>query len=99
MSILTKEILEAGLREATRIAEGFKPGEAELADAPLLIDWAVEPLFDGLVRLVGQVRGHPLIPDGWITTSPLLTADERAGWARTVSRYYRLGPRLGEAVQ
>ena len=53
-----------------RIAVGFKPGEVELADAPFLIDWAAEPLFNGLARLVGQVRGHLLIPEGWIATFP-----------------------------
>jgi hypothetical protein len=96
MSMLPKETVAAGLREAARIRSGFVPGEAELADAPLLSGWAVQPLTNGLVRLVGFVSGHPLLPDGCVTTSAILAADEQAGWARTVSRYYRLGPRLGE---
>lgn len=96
MSSLPKETVAAGLREAARIRSGFVPGEAELADAPLLSGWAVQPLAAGLVRLVGFVSGHPLLPDGCITTSAILAADEQAGWSRTVSRYYRLGPRLGE---
>ena len=52
-----------------------------------------------MVRLIGVVSGHPSIADGWCTTSVVLAADEAAGWARTVSRYYRLGPRLGETLQ
>lgn len=99
MSILTREIVAAGLREAARIAAGFVPGEAELAGAPLLSHWAVEAQPGGLVRLVGIVSGHPSIRDGWCTTSPVLAANEDAGWVRTVSRHYRLGLRLGENRQ
>lgn len=99
MSILRKEIVAAGLRDAARIAAGFVPGEAELASAPLLSNWAVEAQFGGTLRLVGVVSGHPSIPDGWCTTSVVLAADTDAGWARTVSRYYRLGPKLGEIRQ
>lgn len=95
MALLTKDAVAAGLLEAARIKAGFVPGEAELSAAPLLSHWAIEPLPSGLVRLVGVVSGHPLIPDGWCTTSPVLAADEDAGWVRTVSRYYVLGPRLG----
>ncbi|MGB3337167.1 MAG: DUF6634 family protein [Devosia sp.] len=99
MSIANKEIVAAGLREANRIAAGFAPGEAELAGAPMLSDWAVEPQPGGIVRMVGIVTGHPSIRDGWCTTSPVLAADEVAGWVRTVSRYYLLGPRLGQVRQ
>lgn len=96
MSKLSKKAIAAGLREAARIGAGFVPGEVELAEAPLLTSWIIEPLPGGLLRLVGVVSGHPLIRDGWCTTSPLIAADSDAGWARTVSRYYRLGARLGE---
>lgn len=96
MSVLPKETVAAGLLETARIRSGFVLGEAELADAPLLGGWAVQPFAAGLVRLVGFVSGHPLLPDGCITTSAILAADEQAGWARSVSRYYRLGPRLEE---
>jgi hypothetical protein len=99
MSILTKEVVAAGLREAARIATGFAPGEAELAGAPLLSHWAVETQPGGTGRFVGIVTGHPSIPDGWCTTSIVLVVDIDAGWARTVSRYYRLGPKLGKVRQ
>lgn len=94
-----KKLVTAALREADRIAAGFVPGEAELSGAPLLSDWIFETHPAGLIRLVGIVSGHPTIPDGWCTTSVVLVADETAGWARTVSRYYLLGPRLGEPRQ
>lgn len=99
MSILTKEVVVAGLREAARIAAGYVPSEADLAGAPLLSHWVIELQDHDLIRLVGVVSGHPSVPDGWCTTSIVLAANEDAGWARTVSRYYRLGPKLGEAVQ
>lgn len=95
MSTLSKETAAAGLREAARIRSGVVPGAADLAAAPLLTGWAVQPMPGGLFRLVGFVSGHPLLQDGCITTSAILAADEQAGWARTVSRYYRLGPKLG----
>ncbi|MHA6730193.1 DUF6634 family protein [Devosia sp. A369] len=99
MSILTKETIAAGLRKAARIAAGYVPCDAELANAPLLSHWAIGPQGSGLMRLVGIVAGHPSIRDGWCTTSIVLAANEEASWARTVSRYYRLGPRLGEVRQ
>jgi len=99
MSFLSKGVVAAGLREAARIEAGFVPGDTELAEAPMLTHWAVEPLSGGFMRLVGLVSGHPLIQDGWITTSPLLAADKEAEWVRTVSRCYSLGPRLGEIQQ
>ena len=61
-----------------------------LAKAPLLEDWVptVTPL--GL-HLVGHVTGHPLQGDRKIATSPVWFADPDGTWARTLSRYYRLG--------
>lgn len=99
MSRLSKQAVAAGLREAARLKAGFVPGETELAGAPLLSHWVVEPVSGGLVRLFGEVSGHPLLPDGWCTTSAVLAADEAAGWVRTASRYYRLGPKLSQALQ
>lgn len=91
--------IAAGLHEAARIAEGFQPGEAELSDAPLLTGWEILPVPGGALTLIGVASGHPLRPDGPVHTSIVLAMSEQAGWARTVSRYYRLGPRRGESVQ
>ncbi|WP_332719792.1 hypothetical protein [Pelagibacterium mangrovi] len=79
MSILSQETIAAGLREAERIKAGFVPGAAELADAPLLTGWAVQPLPGGLFRLVGFISGDPLLQDGCITTAAILAADELQG--------------------
>jgi hypothetical protein len=64
-----------------------------LAKAPLLEDWV--PTVTALgVQLVGRVSGHPLQGDRVIATSPVWFADPDGTWARTLSRYYRLGPPL-----
>lgn len=43
--------------------------------------------------LIGKVSGHPR------TASVILAIDVRAGWVRTINRYYRLGPSLGQSLQ
>lgn len=99
MGTVTRETLAAALKEVARIRDGFLPGPAELADAPILSHWSVEPLPGGMICLIGEVAGHPKLADGWCTTSVVLAADLADGWIRTVSRYYRLGPKLGEELQ
>lgn len=75
-----------------RIASGEHPGEEELPDAPLLMEWQVH--LEPAPHLEGIVLGHPWIPDGQICrTSELLTFDPIAGYARTLSRFYRLNKR------
>lgn len=49
--------------------------------------------------LIGKVSGHPRTADGWCATSVILAIDVRAGWVRTINRYYRLGPSLGQSLQ
>lgn len=85
MSTLTRETLDAALEEVARIRDGFVPGSAELTDAPLLSHWTAGAPPGGLLCLIGEVTGHPKIADGWCTTSVLLAADIRAGWARIIS--------------
>ena len=99
LTLLTEEAIAAGLRELARIRDGFAPGEAELADAPVLLHWTAEALPGGLLCLICVVSGHPLLADGWCRTSVMLAADIEAGWGRTISRYYRIGPKLGEVLQ
>ncbi len=73
------------------------PDEAELAAAPYLDFWA--EIWRPAPVLTGIVRGHPSIAnDRPIVTSDLITMDAAAGWARTLSRLYRLGsPQQSEA--
>jgi hypothetical protein len=76
-----------------RIARGEHPGEAELRDAPYLTDWRTYVL--PIPYLLGTVFGHPKIENGQICrTSELITFDPHSGYARTYSRFYRLGERL-----
>lgn len=99
MSSVSQKTLAAALKEVARIRTGFVPGPSELADAPILSHWVVETLPGGGLYLIGEVSGHPQIADGWCTTSAVLAIDVGAGWVRTISRYYRLGPKLGENLQ
>jgi hypothetical protein len=79
------------------IRAGQGPSQAELDAAPVLQDWYLEPEV-GLV-LVGRVEGHPVLDPKWIRTSQLHHYDELRSFARTLSRYYRLGRRRDEGEQ
>lgn len=77
-----------------RIARGEHPTADDLRDAPILFEWGLR-LHPGPF-LVGIVFGHPYIDDGaTCNTSELLTLDPNGGYARTLSRFYRLGSRAG----
>lgn len=41
--------------------------------------------------LWGEVTDHPVLGNASIHTSQLIAIDPAAGWARTASRWYRLG--------
>ncbi len=90
------------LREAaetlTRLKKGEYPSAAVLAAAPKLELWYLTERH-GVAALGGVVTGHPTLPEGaHIRTSCLLwlADDQRA--ARTISRFYRLGAPLGDAL-
>ena len=89
MPRIEPEAIAAALRAAET-----GPAPADLADAPELGAWSVVTYpGEGNIRLAGRVRGHPVIEGPTVTTSPLLVLDEgdgRAGWARTLSRWYRV---------
>jgi hypothetical protein len=71
----------------------FQPTQEQLDDAPLLTDWGVG--FKELPCLIGNVSGHPLLPDRWVRTSELFAMDPDMKWARTYSRFYRLAADRG----
>ena len=73
-----------------RIAIAAAPTAAELAKAPLLVDWRIALTLSGLA-LAGFAAGHPLLGARAIVTSPLWVLDPELCWARTLSRFYRLG--------
>jgi hypothetical protein len=64
-----------------------------LQKAPLLEDRVPAVTPQG-VQLIGHVTGHPLLGDRAISTSAVWFADRDGAWARTLSRFYRLGPPL-----
>lgn len=76
-------------RDMERLRAAGAPSETDLAKAPVLHAW--EPAFLAAPCLVGAVSNHPLLGDKHIHTSDLVAIDTTAGWARTWSRYYRLG--------
>ena len=79
------------LLKALRALEAAEAGPSPdtLAAAPLLTLWS--PVLIGTeLFLAGEATDHPHLPDGPITTSPLLALAPNLTWARTVSRFYRL---------
>jgi len=90
VSRLTRDTVMAGLQAARHIQQGHLPTEADLAAAPVLSNWVLADEPGNLFRLAGMVSGHPLLADGWCTTSIVLVMDPHRKWARTVSRLYRL---------
>ena len=75
--------------DLVEIAGGRGPRPEDLADAPTLDEYVVAEKT--LPCLVGVQSGHPSVTGSRIQTSEMYVLDERSGWARTLSRYYRLG--------
>jgi len=90
---LDKEIvrLERLLIDLRHIRVHGAPDEISLHAAPVLDRWSLS--FTTTLCLVGCSTGHPILPgtDRYIATSDLCVISERGSWARTRSRYYRLG--------
>ena len=83
--------LETLWRDLQRLASSGGPTREDLHGAPLLANWRLSSRPVGC--LVGHVDGHPLLDGPIVKTSPLWAADLDAGWVRTESRFYTLGPR------
>lgn len=83
--------LAAEIKRALAALEAGEAGPSpdDLAAAPLLNDWQAI-LMRSSCCLAGEVAGHPQL-HGWITTSALIVLDPGLTWARTMSRFYRLG--------
>jgi hypothetical protein len=73
-----------------RIRAGRAPTKAELAKAPLIVDWRLVLSPVGL-RLMGFVAGHPRLGNTHAMTSQVWAAGADGAWIRTLSRFYRLG--------
>jgi hypothetical protein len=80
------EALGADLQE---ILDGRMPSAEYLAPSPLIDDF-----YLGIVPrlcIVGHAHGHPLLGTRKIVTSEVKAYAPELGWARTHSRFYRLG--------
>ncbi|MBV8912170.1 MAG: hypothetical protein JOZ05_03895 [Acetobacteraceae bacterium] len=73
----------------TIIAYGHRPAEDELAGALIINNWSV--VLRPLPCLIGGVHGQPSLRGPVSATSGLCMFAPDLGWARTLSRYYRLG--------
>lgn len=74
-----------------RYGAGWGPTAAELAAAPVIAEWTKVPDLSAM-RLLGTVSGHPLIGPGAGLTSQVVAIDLTAGWMRSGTRLWRLGP-------
>lgn len=85
------ETLRTLADDMERLLRGEAPAAELLLRAPCLDRWTVANAASPV--LVGTVAGHPSLGPGPIVTSMVWRIDETASWARTTSRFYRLGRR------
>ncbi|MFC4625624.1 DUF6634 family protein [Daeguia caeni] len=87
--------LRSLLHDLERLQRGEQPDKSELEDAPLIANWRFG--YRKAVCLEGTMHGHPIlgsiVPGG--ITSELWYIDLKLGFARTYSRFYRLGKPAG----
>ncbi|WP_061937560.1 DUF6634 family protein [Aureimonas sp. AU22] len=84
------ERLRGVVTDMEALARGEYPGRAVLADAPLIDGWALGSRTTHC--LAGRVTGHPVLASGRLArTSDLWILAPSHGFARTLSRVYRLG--------
>lgn len=87
--------LESLCADLRRIADGLGPTAADLASAPWLDEYV--QVVRGVPCLVGKQTGHPICKGEHIVTSEVWAIAPALGWARTLSRFYRLGRPRGTA--
>lgn len=88
--------------KAWKLAEkdlALGPNAEQLAQSPLLSGWVLVRIGEGVSTLHGDVSNHPTIRDCRIVTSPVIGIHYEDGWARTRSRWYRLGQSLVEELE
>jgi hypothetical protein len=85
------ERLVALVADMERIHGGVPPEAMTGVDAPILDRWVLGRRTVPCV--VGLSTGHPVLPGQGrlITTSDLWLLSKDMSWARTLSRWYRLG--------
>ncbi|MHB8267121.1 hypothetical protein [Bradyrhizobium sp.] len=80
--------------------QALMPTAEKLAAAPTLDAWVlteqISPAGTVGYRMLGYVRGHPTIPDGWIETARVVDLGAGGEWCGTLAGFYRLlRPLLG----
>lgn len=99
VSCREKLIVELMTRMTRRSLELGKvgPSPAELNQAPTLSQWSaiLDTEYGGAI-LVGAQDGHPTLRGKFINTSRLCGLDKEGAWARTSTRWYRLGDRANQ---
>ena len=68
------------------------PSDEDLMTAPTLDFWKAV-IADDVPRLIGIAIGHPNFPMSEVYTSMLMFVSKDRSYARTLSRWYRLGPK------
>lgn len=83
--------LDCLVADMKALRDGSLPEELAGVEPPTLDRWA--PAFGNNVYLVGLSTGHPKLvgENRLISTSELMLVSEDQTWARTLSRWYRLG--------
>lgn len=89
--------LEALVADLERLGNGWFPTAQELGTAPLIDPFIVTSR--PALCLVGGNVGHPTKRAPAIRTSDLQIIAPELGWARTASRFYRLGVPLHPGQQ
>jgi len=72
------------------LATGWRPSEADLADAVPLWGWWPQVHSQLLMPALAGYSAHPSLGHGLMTTSPVLWLDPERTLARCLSRWYRL---------
>jgi hypothetical protein len=81
--------------DLSRLIRDGGPSAADLANAPVLTSY--RRVTRPTPALCGLVHGHPRIADGHTALTTDIFALDPDGWARSYSRFYRLGrPAAGD---
>jgi hypothetical protein len=75
--------------DLARLAVGQQPTAGDLSAAPIIDDWTIADRQES--ALAGLISGHPVLGTRPGITSSVFALDLDHGWARTWSRWYRLG--------
>lgn len=84
-----RTLVETYLTAFRAVRHGPEPAHSE-PDAPCLTNWTAAIRGREIV-LVGSVTRHPILGDTRVQTSTLIYVSQDRQWARTLSRWYRLG--------